>query len=114
MVVAATDAPLDARQLTRLARRSVFALARSGGAYGHGSGDYGIAFGTRPTGSPSGPALAPDDTLDPLFTAVLDAVEEAVLNALLTATTTTGPGGHTRHPLPSEALLALLRHTAHR
>ncbi|CAM5438920.1 P1 family peptidase [Streptomyces chartreusis] len=114
MVVVATDAPLDARRLTRLARRSVFALARSGGAYGHGSGDYGIAFGTRPTDSPSGPALAPDDTLDPLFTAVLDAVEEAVLNALLTATTTTGPGGRTRHPLPPEALLALLRHTDHR
>ncbi|MFG1669986.1 P1 family peptidase [Streptomyces sp. Y7] len=114
MVVAATDAPLDARRLTRLARRSVFALARSGGAYGHGSGDYGIAFGTRPTGSPSGPALAPDDTLDPLFTAVLDAVEEAVLNALLAATTTTGPGGDTRHPLPPEALLALLRRPAHR
>ncbi|MFE9680687.1 P1 family peptidase [Streptomyces sp. NPDC006285] len=109
MIVAATDAPLDARQLTRVARRAVYGLARAGAAYGHGSGDYGIAFGTRPLGTPAGPAVLPDDRLDPLFVAVLDAVEEAVLNALLTATTTTGPYGHTRHPLPAAPLLALLR-----
>jgi D-aminopeptidase len=107
MVVAATDAPLDARQLTRLARRAVYGLARVGAAYGHGSGDYGLAFGTRPLGTPAGPAVVPDEGLDPLFTAVLDAVEEAVLNSLLTATTTTGPRGHTRHPLPAAPLLAL-------
>ncbi|MGW2234274.1 P1 family peptidase [Streptomyces sp. NPDC001759] len=109
MVVAATDAPLDARQLTRLARRAVYALARVGAAYGHGSGDYGLAFGTRPLGTTAGPAAVPDDALDPLFTAVLDAVEEAVLNSLLTARTTTGPRGDTRHPLPAEPLLDLLR-----
>ncbi|MER5451695.1 P1 family peptidase [Streptomyces sp. NPDC002764] len=109
MVVAATDAPLDARQLTRLARRSVYALARAGAAYGHGSGDYGIAFGTRPLSTPAGPAAVPDDALDPLFTAVLDAVEEAVLDSLLTANTTTGPRGDTRHPLPAAPLLELLR-----
>ncbi|MGW1725814.1 P1 family peptidase [Streptomyces sp. NPDC002306] len=108
MVVVATDAPLDARQLTRLARRAVFGLARVGAAYGHGSGDYGIAFGTRPLGTPAGPAVVRDDLLDPVFVAVLDAVEEAVLNSLLTATTTTGPGGDTRYPLPAEPLLALL------
>ncbi|MEU6356093.1 P1 family peptidase [Streptomyces sp. NPDC047072] len=105
MIVTATDAPLDARQLTRLARRSVYALARVGAAYGHGSGDYGLAFGTRPLGTPAGPAVVPDDRLDVLFTAVLDAVEEAVLNSLLTATTTTGPRGDTRHALPGGALL---------
>jgi D-aminopeptidase len=108
VVVAATDAPLDARQLTRLARRCVYALARVGAAYGHGSGDYGLAFGTGPLGTTAGPAVVPDDTLDPLFTAALDAVEESVLNALLTATTTTGPHGDTRHPLPARPLLALL------
>ena len=108
MVVVATDAPLDARQLTRLARRAVYGLARVGAGYGHGSGDYGLALGTRPLGTPAGPAVVPDDRLDPLFTAVLDAVEEAVLNSLLTATTTTGPDGHTRHPLPAAPLLALL------
>ncbi|PWI20288.1 aminopeptidase [Streptomyces sp. Act143] len=109
MVVTATDAPLDARQLTRLARRSVYALARVGAGYGHGSGDYGLALGTRPLGQPAGPAVLSDDRLDPLFVAVLDAVEEAVLNSLLTATTTTGPHGDTRHPLPAAPLLALLR-----
>ncbi|MFD6285581.1 P1 family peptidase [Streptomyces sp. NPDC060205] len=108
MVVVATDAPLDARQLTRLARRAVYGLARVGAAYGHGSGDYGLAFGTRPLGTPAGPSVVPDDRLDLLFVAVLDAVEEAVLNSLLTATTTTGPYGHTRHPLPAAPLLALL------
>ncbi|MDQ1041111.1 D-aminopeptidase [Streptomyces sp. V3I8] len=108
MVVVATDAPLDARQLTRLARRAVYGLARAGAAYGHGSGDYGLAFGTRPLGTPAGPAVVADDRLDPLFVAVLDAVEESVLDSLLTATTTTGPYGHTRHPLPAAPLLALL------
>ncbi|MFI9833336.1 P1 family peptidase [Streptomyces sp. NPDC051913] len=108
MVVAATDAPLDARQLTRVAHRAVYALARVGAGYGHGSGDYGLAFGTRPLGEAAGPAVLPDDLLDPLFVAVLDAVEEAVLNSLLTATTTTGPHGRTRHPLPAGPLLGLL------
>jgi D-aminopeptidase len=108
MIVAATDAPLDARQLTRLARRAVYALARVGAGYGHGSGDYGLAFGTRPVGMPAGPAVLPDAELDVLFEAVLDAVEEAVLNSLLTATRVTGPHGHTRYPLPAAPLLALL------
>ncbi|WP_051740501.1 P1 family peptidase [Streptomyces xylophagus] len=108
MIVVATDAPLDARQLTRLARRAVYALARVGAGYSHGSGDYGLAFGTRPLGTPAGPTVVPDAGLDPLFGAVLDAVEEAVLNSLLTATVVTGPYGHTRYPLPAAPLLALL------
>ncbi|MEV0485332.1 P1 family peptidase [Streptomyces sp. NPDC050508] len=108
MIVVATDAPLDARQLTRLARRAVYALARVGAGYGHGSGDYGLALGTRPLGTPAGPAVVPDAGLDVLFGAVLDAVEEAVLNSLLTATQVTGPRGHTRCPLPAAPLLALL------
>lgn len=108
MIVTATDAPLDARQLTRLARRSVYALAQAGAAYGHGSGDYGLALGTHPLGTAAGPAVVPDEELDVLFGSVLDAVEEAVLNSLLTATQVTGPHGHTRHPLPVARLLALL------
>lgn len=103
MVVAATDAPLDARQLTRVARRAVFALARTGASYGHGSGDYAIAFGVRPGGRP--PA---DAQLDPVFEGVMDAVEEAVLNSLLAAITTTGPKGRTRHALPAGRLLQML------
>lgn len=99
MVVTATDAPLDARQLARVARRSVYALGRIGASFSHGSGDYGIAFGTR---TPPGPV--PDAGLDPLFRAVLDAVEEAVLNSLLAARTTLGVHGDLLHPLPGKAL----------
>ncbi|MFC7885115.1 P1 family peptidase [Streptomyces sp. NPDC057376] len=104
MIVVATDAPLDARQLTRVARRAVFALARTGAGYSHGSGDYAIAFGTAP------PAAGPvaDAELGPLFEAVLDGVEEAVLNSLLAATTTTGFGGRTAAALPADLLLAAL------
>jgi D-aminopeptidase len=101
MIVVATDAPLDSRQLTRVARRAVFALARTGAAYGHGSGDYAIAFGTAPeTG-----ACVADAELGPLFEAVLDGVEEAVLNSLLAATTTTGFGGRTVPALSPDLLL---------
>ncbi|GAA3494724.1 P1 family peptidase [Streptomyces prasinosporus] len=104
MIVVATDAPLDARQLTRVARRAVFALARTGAAYSHGSGDYAVAFGTRPdVGAP-----VADAELGPLFEAVLDGVEEAVLNSLLAATTTTGLGGRTVPALPADLLLAAL------
>ncbi|GHH94619.1 P1 family peptidase [Streptomyces capillispiralis] len=104
MIVVATDAPLDARQLTRVARRAVFALARSGAAYSHGSGDYAVAFGTRPDAG----APVADAALGPLFEAVLDGVEEAVLNSLLAATTTTGFDGRTVPALPADRLLAAL------
>ncbi|MFC7813955.1 P1 family peptidase [Streptomyces sp. NPDC057367] len=104
MIVVATDAPLDARQLTRVARRAVFALARTGAAYSHGSGDYAIAFGTA---SPEAGPVA-DAELGPLFEAVLDGVEEAVLNSLLAATTTTGFGGQTAPALSADLLLATL------
>lgn len=104
VIVVATEAPLDARQLTRVARRAVFAIARTGAAYGHGSGDYAVAFGTRPAAG----APLPDAALGPLFDAVLDAVEESVLNSLLAATTTTGLGGRTLPALPPDRLLAVL------
>ncbi|CAL9669319.1 P1 family peptidase [Streptomyces sp. enrichment culture] len=104
VIVVATDAPLDGRRLTRVARRAVFALARTGAAYSHGSGDYAVAFSTRPDPG----ALVADADLGPLFEAVLDGVEEAVLNSLLAATTTTGFGGRTVPALPADALLAVL------
>lgn len=106
MVVAATDAPLDARQLGRLARRAVFALGRVGASYGHGSGDYGIAFSTSP---PVGgrAAVVADRWLDPLFGAVLQAVEESVLNALCAAVTTTGRLGRTVPAVPLDRLREL-------
>ncbi|MFI7428779.1 P1 family peptidase [Micromonospora sp. NPDC049836] len=104
MIVVATDAPLDARQLGRLARRAIFAMARVGAAYQNGSGDYAIAFSTaRPDQAP-----LPDADLDPVFAAVLDSVEEALLNSLFTATTTTGVAGRTRHAVPGEAVVRRL------
>ena len=108
VVVLATDAPLDARQLARLARRGVFALARTGAGYGHGSGDYGLAFSTHGPASREALPPVPDPALDPLFEAVLDSVEEAVLGSLLAAVTTTGVHGHTLHALPADALAAHL------
>lgn len=94
MIVVATDAPLDSRQLTRLATRAVFGMARVGSDYTHGSGDYGIAFSVG-----EGTAI-PDMYLDPLFIAVQEAVEEAVLNSLFMAETTHGIDGHVRHAVP--------------
>ncbi|HEX4811425.1 MAG TPA: P1 family peptidase [Nonomuraea sp.] len=96
MIVVATDAPLDARRLGRLARRAIFAMGRVGASYASGSGDYAIAFTTAPPQAP----LVPDDAINPVFTAVMDAVEEALLNSLLMATTTTGVHGRTRHAVP--------------
>ncbi|MFR9676535.1 P1 family peptidase [Streptomyces sp. TR06-5] len=116
MIVVATDAPLDARQLERVARRAVFGLARAGASYGHGSGDYALAFSTRRAAAhtaPAGPAAAgvplPDTDLDPLFRAALATVEEAALNALCAATTTTGRWGRTARAVPYSRLRDLAR-----
>ncbi len=104
MIVVATDAPLDARQLGRLGRRAIFAMGRVGASYSNGSGDYAIAFST--ASSPS--TGLPDSEIDPLFAAAQDATEEALLNSLLGATTTTGFQGRTKHALPHDELLRRL------
>ena len=96
MIITATDAPLDARQLGRVARRAVFGMARVGANYSHGSGDYGIAFSTR-SGEPVG-----EGNLDPVFFAVQEAVEEALLNSLFMAETTTGYCGRIRYAVPHD------------
>ncbi len=114
MIVVATDAPLDARDLGRLAARSVFALARTGSSYSHGSGDYAIAFSTSPEvrvkhgergARPR--ALLPSEAVSPLFEAVLEATEEAVYNSLLQATTVTSAIG-TAEAIPIDRLRAVL------
>jgi len=93
MIVVATDAPLDARDLKRLAARAVFGLARTGSSYSNGSGDFAIAFSTaadlrtRFGSSTVQPrTLLPTDGISPLFQAALEATEEAVYNSLLKAT----------------------------
>lgn len=93
MIVVATDAPVDARDLKRIAARAVFGLARTGSSYSNGSGDFAIAFSTAPDlrtrfGSAAAQArtLLPADGVSPLFQAALEATEEAVYNSLLKAT----------------------------
>jgi D-aminopeptidase len=114
MIVVATDAPLDARNLERLAARAIFALARTGSTYSNGSGDFAIAFSTHPslrvTGGegPQARTVLPTDSVSSLFEAVLDATEEAVYNSLVRATDTTG-NGRTVRAIPIDALTALLR-----
>jgi D-aminopeptidase len=96
VIVVATDAPLDARQLSRVARRALVGLARTGSDFAGGSGDYAIAFSTaRP-----GEGAWPDADLDPVFRATIDATEEAILNSLCTAQTTTGYQGHVKYAVP--------------
>ena len=114
MVVVATDAPLDPRNLQRLAARAVFALARTGSTYSNGSGDFAIAFSTDPSlrvTDASGPqtrTLLPTDAVSPLFEGVMDATEEAVDNSLLQATDVTA-NGRTIRALPIDELKALLK-----
>ncbi len=104
MMVLATDAPLDARQLKRLARRALFGLALTGSSGGHGSGDYVIAFST----ARDKPPLA-DDSLSPLFQAAIEATEEAIYNSLLKATTMRGLDGRKVEALPVDVLRDLMR-----
>jgi D-aminopeptidase len=114
MIVVATDAPLDARDLRRLAARAVFGLARTGSSYSQGSGDFAIAFTTSPEmrtryGEKGTQArnVLPYEAVSPLFQAALEATEEAVYNALFKATTVTGMG-ETREAIPIEAVREIL------
>jgi D-aminopeptidase len=113
MIIVATDAPLDARQLNRLAARATFGLARTGSSGGHGSGDYAIAFTTanriRPRESIRTTRTLSDDSMSPLFQAVIEATEEAIYNSLFKAATTTGRDGHRVAALPIESTVEILR-----
>jgi D-aminopeptidase len=100
MLVVATDAPMDARDLRRLAARAVFGLARTGSSYSNGSGDFAIAFSTSPEmrsrfgeSEPRSRKVLPTDAVSPLFEAALEATEEAVYNSLFQATTVTSKSG---------------------
>ncbi|WP_297066126.1 P1 family peptidase [Thermococcus sp.] len=110
-MVVATDAPLTARQLKRLAKRAVIGLARTGGYAYHGSGDVVLAFSTAqstPFGKePEMVSFLPDNVLSRLFRATAEATEEAIINALLEAKTMKG-NGHVRYVLPVEKVLEIL------
>ena len=114
MIVVATDAPLDARDLERLAARAIFAMARTGSTYSNGSGDFAIAFSTHPSLRVTGGNTAqqkmvlPTDAVSGLFEATLDATEEAIYNSLLKATDTTSTGRSIR-AIPIEELRTVLK-----
>ena len=114
IIVIATDAPVDARNLRRMAARTMMGLARTGSAASNGSGDYAIAFSTapdlriRPGVALRQAKLLSNDAMSPLFLAVIEATEEAVYNSLFRATTLTGRG-RTVEALPLEPTLRILR-----
>lgn len=117
MIVVATDAPLDARDLKRLAKRALLGIARTGGYYSNGSGDYAIAFSTaaavRVPHRSSSPTrtvtLLRDESVSPLFQAAAEAAEEAILNSLFKAVRTEGKDGHTAEALPLDRVKEIVK-----
>jgi len=108
MIVVATDAPLETRNLERLARRGLAGLARTGSAMTNGSGDYVIAFSTVPVTELATRGPVGNERMSPLFEAVIEATEEAVYNSLFLATSVRG-ADRTVEALPIAATLDVLR-----
>ena len=113
MIVVATDAPVDARDLRRIAARAVFGLARTGSSYGNGSGDFAIAFSTANRVkfgelAPQNRTVLPTDAVSPLFEATLEATEEAVYNSLLQATDVHSSKANIQ-PLPLDRIREILQ-----
>ena len=113
VIVIATDAPTDARNLKRLAARAMFGVARTGSSASNGSGDYAIAFSTqnriRAGESLRTAELLSNDSMSPVFQAVIEATEEAIYNSLFRATTMIGRDGHRVDALPIEATVEILK-----
>jgi len=115
MMVVLTDAPLDARNLERLAKRAMMGLAKTGGIASNGSGDYVIAASVYPENlidestDKYYPTLLHNDDMSPLFEATIEATAEALWNSLFMATDMTGRGGLTVEAIPIEAVLEVMR-----
>ena len=115
IVVVATDAPLLPNQMKRIAKRVTLGLGRLGSVSGDGSGDIFIAFSTANPGaglegkSTVDVRMLPNDRMDALFEATVQATEEAVVNAMVAARTMTGPDGHTVEALPHDRLREVLK-----
>ena len=117
MIVVATDAPLDARNLERLAKRAIMGLAKTGGIASNGSGDYVIAFSTagsirvqyQTDHKLDTAAYLRNDEMSPLFMATIEATEEAIINSLFASGKMTGRDGHVIEGLPVEKVLELLK-----
>src|SRR5262249_6087839 len=116
MIVVATDAPVDARNLKRLAARAIMGLGRTGSSASNGSGDFVIAFSTAAAlriapehaAEARQVALLGNEAMSPLFEAAIEATEEAIINSLFKATPITG-NGHTVEALPLDKTLEILR-----
>lgn len=117
MIIVATNAPLNARNLERLAKRAMLGLARTGGISSNGSGDYVIAFSTAkqlryPHHSDKSTrtiTVLRNDAMTPLFRAVIEATEEAIINSLFHAETMTGRDGHTVQELPVHEVIKIMK-----
>ena len=119
IIVIATDAPVDARNLRRMAARAMMGLARTGAAATNGSGDYAIAFSTAEElriraasdnrNLPRAVTLLPNDAMSPLFLAVIEATEEAIYNSLFRAVAMEGRNGNKVDALPLEKTIEILR-----
>ncbi|KOF01524.1 D-aminopeptidase [Roseivirga seohaensis subsp. aquiponti] len=117
MIVVLTDAPLDARQLERVAKRAMMGLAKTGGIASNGSGDYVIAASTAESMRipyqtrekfDTGDVLR-NDHMSSIFMATIEATEEAIINSLFMAETSKGKGGHTIQQLPMEKVIPILQ-----
>lgn len=117
MIVVATDAPLDHRNLLRLAKRAMLGLGKTGGIASNGSGDYVIAFSTAKelrvpfteNKQVTNNRLLQNDETSPLFMAAIEATEEAIINSLFAAKTITGRNAHTVECLPLEKVIPILK-----
>jgi D-aminopeptidase len=117
MIVIATDAPVDTRNLERMAQRAMMGLARTGGIASNGSGDYVIAFSTSPSlriphlseKKTETVELLRNDEMSPLFLAVIEATEEAIINSLFMAKTMEGKDGRIINSLPLDEVLHIMK-----
>ncbi|ULQ54677.1 P1 family peptidase [Flavihumibacter fluvii] len=117
MIIVATDAPLDHRNLLRLAKRALLGMGKTGGIASNGSGDYVIAFSTSPAlrvphqsdkPTQNTPVLQNEET-SPLFMAVIEATEEAIINSLFTASSMIGRNGNAVEALPLDKVLPIIK-----
>ena len=114
IVVVATDAPLLPHQLKRVVKRAALGIARIGGIGGNSSGDIFIAFSTANPGAGKEASLAtlkmlPNDRINPIFVATVQATEEAIINAMIGAETMTGVNGNTVHAIPHNRLKEVMK-----
>lgn len=117
MIVVATDAPLESRNLKRLAKRAILGLAKTGGIASNGSGDYVIAFSTaeenripyKINADLLEKNVVPNDLMSPIFMGAIEATEEAILNSLFMAEAMTGFKDRTIKALPLDKILPILR-----